>query len=189
MAKKQNGNQREELKAAIDPRKLVETVLDVDSEADNAPETPIDSTDGNFDTDSSLGRFAPEFAQSVGVPADSAQSVIKDVSYKGDPVVSDSGTTFTPEVISKPEAEMLARKFTNLKKEATLPLDETVAEVKTRNELLQTERAKRSQQSSRVIMELRNTDPVGVKTCGRCSQRVLITEMDSTKELCEVCAS
>lgn len=93
------------------------------------------------------------------------------------------------EMISKPEVDLLARKFANAKKEDQLPLRETVKEVKDRNKALQELKKSRKQQSVRIIRDLRQYDPIGKKTCGRCAHRVLIETMDSKKELCEVCAS
>lgn len=93
------------------------------------------------------------------------------------------------EMISKPEAELLARKFLNKKKEEKLPLRQTIKEVKDRNKELQELKAKRKQQPTRIIRDLRQYDPAGKKTCGRCAQRVLIATMDSKQDLCEVCAS
>ena len=123
-------------------------------------------------------------------PEDSAQATIAAAADKGHPFMSTSGVTFTPaETLSKPEAEMLARKFDGKAKEATLPLKEAIDEVKTRNTELQKLRDKRSQQDGRVISELRASDPEGKKTCKRCGYRVDSKQMDSKKELCEVCAS
>jgi len=120
-------------------------------------------------------------------PSKSAHETIEAAVDKGDPVVSTSGKTTA--VISKPEAAMLARKFNNMSKEATLPLDDTVAEVQKRNAELQALKSTRTKTSSIIVAELRATDPVGKRTCSFCGQRVLLTDMDSKKELCEVCAS
>jgi hypothetical protein len=168
----QRGRMREELKDKTEARKIVETVVGVPSEdPDNEPSK---------------------------APEDSAFKAISDAVDKGDPVVSSSGSFVAtpkpekrggPEVISKPEAELLARKFHGKTKEATLPLDETVEEVKGRNKELQRLKAERSQQPKKVIRQLRSLDPKGKKTCGFCACRVPVETMDSNKELCEVCAS
>ncbi len=93
------------------------------------------------------------------------------------------------EMISKPEAELLVKKFLEKNKEDLLPLRETIQEVKDRNRELQKLKAERTQQPMYIICDLRQYDPKGKKTCGRCAQRVPIETMDTKKELCEVCAS
>jgi len=174
----QKGKMREELKRLTDP------------EVDNVPseEAPV--------VDTSEGAVAKTEA-----PEDSAFKTLEAVADKGDPVVLDSGKAASlvdvprpdkrggPTMISKPEAELLARAFNGKTKEAELPLEDTVQAVKDRNAELQKMKEGRTQQCSRMIRELRSLDPKGKKTCGRCGTRVPVEEMNSAKELCEVCAS
>lgn len=152
-----DGKMRDQLKSALDPRKVVETVVNATSE------------------------------EPANAPPKTVHETIEAAIDKGDPVVSTSGETVA--VISKPEAEMLARRFQNKSKEATLPLDKTVAEVQKRNAELQKLKADKIRTKSTLVAQLRATDPTGKRTCSFCGQRVLLTEMCSKKELCEVCAS
>lgn len=131
-----------------------------------------------------------EVVSPVSAPEDSAFKAIEAAADKGDPVVSSSGETVAkPTMISKPEADLLARKFKDKKKEAELPLEESVQEVKDRNAELRRMKSDRPKADARLISQLRVLDPKGVKTCGHCATRVSIDEMDSNQELCEVCAS
>jgi hypothetical protein len=161
----QKGKMREDLKKKVNPRKLVETVVNAspEEEPDNEPSK---------------------------APEDSAFKAVETAADQGDPVVSSSGEFVAkPTMISKPEVDLLARKFKDKKKEDELPLEDSVKEVKDRNAELQKMKATRAQACARLIKQLRVLDPKGIKTCGRCATRVPIEEMDSNKELCEVCAS
>jgi hypothetical protein len=170
MAKKQNGPQREELKAATapDPRKLVETVVGA------SPEEPANEP-----------------------PKESAQSAIEAAVDKGDKVVSSGGfkTAFdkspakAPNTITKPELDRLANRTANSDKHTVIDLDKAVAEVKAENEALKALKKERRPAGSKIVRELREGDPVGKKTCGYCGHRVSLDKMDRKKELCEVCAS
>jgi len=170
MAKQQNGPQRDELKAKTtpDPRKLVETVVNVDSkEPVNAP------------------------------PKESAQSIVEAAADKGDPVVSETGfkTAFdknpakAPATITKPELDRLANRTVNADKHTVIDLDKAVAEVKAENDALIAQKKGRVKHGSKIIRQLRENDPAGKRTCGYCGHRVAIDKMDRKKELCEVCAS
>ena len=115
---------------------------------------------------------------------DSAHNTIKVSVDQGKTIVFPSDAT-----LNKPEAELLARSFRDKKKEDTVPLDKAIEFAKGRSAQLQKEKVNRKQQVMRIIQQLRTTDPKGKKTCGRCGFRVPIIDMDSRKELCEICAS
>lgn len=131
-----------------------------------------------------LGRNREALTKINEAPADSAHKTIEAAVDQGETIAFPLGST-----LSKPEAELLARSFRNKKKEDTVPLDQAIDFAKSRNAKLQEMKGKRRQQVQRVIQQLRMTDPKGKKTCGRCGYRVLILDMDSKKELCEICSA
>ena len=175
----QKGKMRDELKKATTPEAVV------------GSEEPLMPEPGET-VISIAGDGIRELQKINEAPPEAAHSASEAAADKGDPVVSTSGeTTMFPKdaTLSKPEAELLARSFHGKKKEDTVPLSEAIDFAKSRNAKLKEMREKLSQQNSRVIADLRRTDPNGKKTCGRCGHRVPLLEMDSKKEFCEICAS
>lgn len=94
-----------------------------------------------------------------------------------------------PETITKAEVERMSNRMRNEPKDKEVNLNDVVSGVKARTAGLQEEKGKRSQQKRSIIVDLRRNDPKGKRTCGRCAQRTPLGNMDSEKNLCEVCAS